>query len=63
MHGTPRPEKVILGHRVRKVRNNRVLKEKGLIKHKAQGHIEHELREDETRETQEQVGHVGARDT
>ena len=52
MHGDFRAKKVILRHRVRKVRNNRVCKEKQLIKRKARRHIEHEARE-----TQEHVGH------
>ena len=52
MHGNARAKKVILGHRVRKVRNNRVRKKKGLIKCKTRGHIEHKARK-----TQEQVGH------
>ena len=38
MHGNSRAQKVILGHRVRKIQNN-VRKEKGLIKREAQGHI------------------------
>ena len=60
MHGSSRAKKVILGHRVRKVRNNRVRKKKGLIKYKARGHMEQEVRE-----TQEHVGHEldGARGT
>ena len=45
MHGNSRAKKVILGHRVRKVQNKRVRKEKRLIKHKALGHIEHKVRE------------------
>ena len=36
---------MILGHRVRKVRDNRVGKEKGLIKRDVRGHIGHEARE------------------
>ena len=36
---------MVLRHRVRKVRNNRVRKEKGFIKHKACGHIKQEARE------------------
>ena len=39
MHGNSRAQKVILGHRVRKIQNNNVRKEKGLIKREAQGHI------------------------
>ena len=42
MHGNSRAKKVILGYKVRKVRNNKLLKEKGLIKRKARGQIEHE---------------------
>ena len=45
MHGNSRAQKVILGHIVRKVRNNRVRKEKGLIKRKVQRHIEQEAHE------------------
>ena len=45
MHGNLRAKKVILGHRVRKVRDNRVRKKKGLIKRKARGHLEHEALE------------------
>ena len=45
MHGNSKAKKVILGNRVRKVRNDKVHKEKGLIKRKARGHIEHEGRE------------------
>ena len=41
MHGNSRAQKEILGHRVRKVQDNRVLKEKGLIKREARGHIGH----------------------
>ena len=52
IHENSRAKNVILGHRVRKVRDNWVRKKKGLIKRKAQGHIEHEACE-----TQEQVGH------
>ena len=44
-HGNSRAQKVILGHRVRKVRDNRVRKEKGLIKCEVRGHIGHEERE------------------
>ena len=44
MHGNVRAQKVILGHRVRKV-PDRVLKEKGLIKCEARGHIGFEARE------------------
>ena len=60
MHGNSRAQKVILGHRVHKVRKNRVSREKGLIKREAQGHIEREARE-----TQEHVWHEarGARGT
>ena len=60
MHRNSRAKKVILGHRVCKVQNNRVYKEKGLIKYKAWDHIEHEARE-----TQDYVGHEvrGARGT
>ena len=50
IHGNSRAQKLILGNRVRKVRNNKLRKEKGLIKHEAQAHIEHEARQ-----TQEQV--------
>ena len=45
MHGNSSAKKVILGHRVHNVRNNRVRKKKGLIKYKARGHIEHEAHE------------------
>ena len=45
MHGNSRAQKVISRHRVRKVRNNRVRKGKGLIKSEARGHIGHEIRE------------------
>ena len=45
MHGNSRAQKVISKHRVRKVRNNRVSKEKGLIKREERGHIGHEIRE------------------
>ena len=45
MHENVRAQKVILGHRVRKVQDNRVLKEKGLIKCEARGHIGFEARE------------------
>ena len=45
MHGNLRTQKVILGHRVGKVQDNRVLKEKGLIKCEAWGHIGFEARE------------------
>ena len=41
-----------IGHRVRKVGNNRVRKEKGFIKRKTRGYIEHKARE-----TQESIGH------
>ena len=43
-----------IGHRVRKVGNNRVRKEKDLIKRKTRGYIEHKVRE-----TQESIGHGG----
>ena len=43
-----------IGHRVRKVGNNRVRKEKDLIKRKTRGYIEHKARE-----TQESIGHGG----
>ena len=36
---------MVLRHRARKVRNNRVRKEKGFITHKARRHIKHEARE------------------
>ena len=52
MHGNSKAKKVILGNRVRKVQNDKVQKEKGLIKRKARGHIEHE-----GRERHEHVGH------
>ena len=38
-------ERKMLEHRIGKVRNYRVRKEEGLIKHKTRGHIEHEARE------------------
>ena len=41
-HGNSRAKKVILGNRVCKVRDNRLCKEKGLIKREARGHIGHE---------------------
>ena len=48
-----------IGHRVRKVGNNRVRKEKDLIKRKTRGYIEHKARE-----TQESIGHdVGHKST
>ena len=59
MHGNSGAKKVILGNRVRKVRNNRVRKKKRLIKRNARGQIEYEALE-----TQENAGHestVGAR--
>ena len=40
-----RTQKVILGHRICKVQDNTVLKEKGLIKCNARGHIGHKARE------------------
>ena len=60
MHGNSKAKKVILGNRVRKVRNDKVHKEKGLIKRKARGHIEQE-----GRERHEHVGYevCGARET
>ena len=45
MHGKSRVKKVMLGHRVTKVRENRVSYEKVLIKCKAQGHMGHEAPE------------------
>ena len=47
MHGNSRSKKVILGHRVSKVRSKvrRVRKEKRLIKRKVRGHTELEARE------------------
>ena len=41
MHGSSGAQNVILGHRVRKVRDNRVRKEKELIKREVRGHIGH----------------------
>ena len=35
MHGNSRTQKAILGHRVNKVRDNRVRKEKGLTRYEA----------------------------
>ena len=73
MHGNSRAQKVILGHRVCKVRNNRVRKEKGLegghTEHKAseaQKHVQPEAREAEsmygTRHgAREHVGHEARR--
>ena len=60
MHGNSKAKKVILGNRVRKVQNDKVHKEKGLIKRKARGHIEHE-----GRERHKHVGYevCGARET
>ena len=60
IHGNSRAKKVILGHRVCKVQNNRVCMEKGLIKYKARDHIQHEACE-----TQDYVGHevLGVRGT
>ena len=49
MHENSRAQKVILRHRERKVRNNRVRKEKGFIKREARSHIGYEARE--TRDT------------
>ena len=57
MQENSRAKKVILRHRVCKVQNNRVCKEKGLIKYKASDHIEHEARE-----TQDYVGHEARRE-
>ena len=45
MHGNSRAKKVISGHEVYKVSNNRFCEEKELIKRKARGHIEYEARE------------------
>ena len=45
MHGNANVEKVILEHRVCKVRNNRVRKEKGLLKRETLSHIGHDVRE------------------
>ena len=45
MHGNSRAQKVILRHRVRKVRDNSVRKEKEFTKREALGHIGHETRE------------------
>ena len=45
MHGNSGAQKVILGHRVRKLRNSRVLKKKGLVKHEVRGHILQEAHE------------------
>ena len=42
MYENSRAEKVILGQRVRKVRNSMIRKKKLLIKRKARGHIEHQ---------------------
>ena len=47
-----------IGHRVRKLGNNRVRKEKGLIKRKTRGYIEHKARE-----TQEPIGHEVGHDS
>ena len=54
MHGKSRAKKAILGHRVRKARNNvrKVRKKKGLIKRKTRGYIQQGARE-----TQEHIGH------
>ena len=41
MHGSSGAQNVILGHRVRKARDNRVRKEKELIKREVRGHIGH----------------------
>ena len=45
MHGNSRTQKVILGHRVCKLRSNRVRRKKGLIKGEARVHTGHEARE------------------
>ena len=45
MHGNSRAQKVILGHRARNVRGNRVRKKKGLKRSEAQGHIGQEAHE------------------
>ena len=45
MHGNSRAQKVILGHRARNVRDNRVRKKKGPKRSEAQGHIGQEAHE------------------
>ena len=45
MHGNSRAKKVVSGHGVKKVSNNRFCKEKELIKCKERGHIEYKARE------------------
>ena len=44
MHRNSRAQKMTLGHRICKVQNNKLRKEKGLIAREVQGHIEHEAR-------------------
>ena len=41
-HENSKEEKVILGHRIHKVRGNRLREEKGLLKHEAWDYIGHE---------------------
>ena len=45
MYGKLRAKELILGHRARKVGNNRVREKKWLIKRKAWDHIEHKAPE------------------
>ena len=45
IHRNSKAKKVVLGHRVWKVRNNSVCKKKGLMKRKARGHVEDETLE------------------